>query len=135
MGRKVEHEIDVTIDGNGQCKGTIEVHHGSLKHNAEKTGLSVHWTCNVDGVHIDELLQKAARQISVDMAGIREFPYDELVEKRAQLNGATVDFKDIKTWTTRGSKGRRKLEDMPVDELMNKLTKEQIAEIIKRANG
>jgi hypothetical protein len=59
------------------------------------------------------------------MAGIREFEYAELVTKRDELDGSTINYKDIGTWTTRGQKGRRKIEDLSPEELIGKMTEEQ----------
>jgi len=125
MGKRVEHQISVTVEG-GLCQGTIVIQHGSLKHNKESVGQPVKWTCDVSGEQLDTLLGEAGRNISVRMATMRELPFEEFVEKRKQLNGAVVDYKDISGWTTKGGRGRTRFEDMSADELLAKMTPKQL---------
>jgi hypothetical protein len=128
MAKKVEHLNNVTVDG-GLVNGTVVVHHGSLKHTKETTGLEVKWTCVFENVDLNDLVQEAARNISVRMANIRELPYEELVEKRASLDGSRVNYLDIPTWTTKGQKGRVKFEDLSGEQMLAKMTPKQLAEL------
>jgi hypothetical protein len=123
MSKKAGHEINVTIDANGICAGTITIGHGTIRVGTMTLGTDVAWECDVTGEHISTLLQEAARNITVRMATIRDLP--EAAEKVTQLDGATVAYKDIASWTSKGSKGRRKVEDMSAMELLAKMTPAQ----------
>jgi hypothetical protein len=131
MAKRVEHIVDLKVV-DGRVNGTIVVHHGSLKHTQETTGLETRWTCTFKDVPLHDLGREAAANISVRMANIRELPYKELLEKRRELDGATVAYEDIPSWTTKGARGRKQLRDMSVDELFDKLTPAQLEEIARR---
>ena len=127
MGKKVEHEVKLEIR-SGRLYGDIIIHHGSLKHTSETTGLEGRWSCHFDGEHVETILgAEAGRNISVRMATIRELPYEEFVAKRQKLfANAVVDYKDISGWTTKGGRGRTRFEDMSADELLAKMTPKQL---------
>lgn len=130
MGKRVEHEVRVEIR-DGRLYGDIIIHHGSLKHNSETTGLEGKWSCHFDGESVETILgAEAGKNISVRMANIRELPYEEFVEKRRKLfANATVNYKDISGWTTKGQRGRVRFEDMSADEIMAKMTPKQLEAI------
>jgi hypothetical protein len=130
MGKKVEHQILVAIDDENICEGSLEIQHGTIRVGKTTLATNLKWTCDVTGVDIHDLLNEAARNISVRMAAIRDLP--EAAEKVAQLKDATVRYKDISSWTTKGSKGRRKISEMSVEEIAGKMTPEQIAEFIRK---
>jgi hypothetical protein len=124
-----KHEINVTCV-DGVLNGTITIHHGSLKVGNTQLATDLGWDCNVTGETLDTLLYEAARNIAVRMAVIRDLP--EAASKINDLRGATVDYTDISTWTTKGTKGRKKVADMSVDELMKMLTPAQLAALKAR---
>lgn len=132
MGKKVKHDVNVVVE-DGVVNGSILIQHGSLKHNAETTGLGIEWTCLFKDVPLKDVMEEAARNISVRMATMRELPFEEFRQKRRELNGASVAYENISTWTTKGRKGMKRIAEMSTDELLTKLTPEQIAEIIARA--
>lgn len=135
MGKKVEHEVRVEIR-DGRLYGKIIIQHSSLKHSTETTGLAGKWTCHFDGEALQDVLaDEAGKNISVRMANIRELPYEEFVEKRRKLfANATVNYKDISDWTTKGQRGRVRFEDMSADEIMAKMTPAQL-EAMRRKFG
>jgi len=130
MGKRVEHEVKLEVR-SGRLYGDIIIHHGSLKHSSETTGLEGKWSCHFDGESVETILAaEAGKNISVRMANIRELPYEEFVEKRRKLfANATVNYKDISGWTTRGQRGRVRFEDMSADEIMAKMTPKQLEAI------
>ena len=130
MGKRVEHEVKLEVR-SGRLYGDIIIHHGSLKHSSETTGLEGKWSCHFDGESVETILgDEAGKNISVRMANIRELPYEEFVEKRRKLfANATVNYKDISGWTTKGQRGRVRFEDMSADEIMAKMTPKQLEAI------
>jgi hypothetical protein len=131
MGKKVEHKSNVSVDENGLLEGYIEVTHGSLKVGTVQLAKDLTWICDVTGVQLHELIEEeAARNISVRMAVIRDLP--EAIEKVKELDGATVKYADIGSWTTKGSKGKRKFADMSGGEIMGKMTPAQLEEFVEK---
>jgi len=130
MGKRVEHEVKLEVR-SGRLYGDIIIHHGSLKHSSETTGLEGKWSCHFDGESVETILAaEAGKNISVRMATIRELPYEEFVEKRRKLfANAIVNYKDISGWTTKGQRGRVRFEDMSADEIMAKMTPKQLEAI------
>ena len=128
MGKK--HEL--TWSGecrDGKLYGTLEVA-GSIKHTTESDPVVVSWTCRFDGDKLKDVMEvDTAANIKVRMATMRELPWEELVEKRNQLDGAEVAWKDISSWTTKGQKGRRKIADLSIEELWARMTPAQQAEM------
>lgn len=130
MGKKVEHEVFVSIDDENVLEGYLLIQHGSIKVGNTQLGKDVSWKCDVTGEDFHTLMLEAARNISVRMAAIRDLP--EAARKVVELNGATVAYSDIPTWTTKGSKGRKKISEMSVEEIAGKMTPEQIVEFIRK---
>lgn len=131
MGKKVEHTILISIDDENICEGSFEIQHGTIRVGKTTLATDLKWTCDVTGVDIHDLLNEAARNISVRMAAIRDLP--EAAEKVRALAGATVKYEDIASWTTKGSKGRKKIADMSFEELWAKMSPEQQAAMMKMA--
>ena len=121
-----------TLIWTGECRdgklyGSLEVE-GSIKHNLESEQVVVEYTITFDGDSLTEVMQlDTANNVKVRMATMRELPYEELITKREELNGATVAWKDIPSWTTKGQKGKKKFADMTAQEIMSKMTPAQLA--------
>jgi beta-mannanase len=123
---------------NGRCEagklyGTLEVA-GSIKHTTESEPFVVEWTCSFDGDSLKDVMQvDTAANIKVRMATMRELPYEELIAKRGQLQDATVAWKDIPSWTTKGQRGRKAIPQMSIEEVWAKMTPVQRLEMMEKA--
>lgn len=113
--------------------GTLSIE-GGIKHTSETDSILVRYNVTFNGESLAEVMQiDTASNVKVRMATLRELPYEEVIVKRDQLQGATVAWKDISSWTTKGQRGRKSLDKMSGQEILGKMSQAQIIEMLAEA--